>query len=100
MTLPETKPRKRKNWKKKPCQDWQPLDLHINLSLGTFRSGDLSSSVLRKVKQSCWPLRLFCRKMHIKNVPIIRAMEILDLLQLEFIQELDGDKGLLWVALT
>ncbi|XP_057566830.1 melanoma antigen preferentially expressed in tumors-like [Hippopotamus amphibius kiboko] len=96
VTLPETRSRQRRHWKKRPCQAWQPLDLYINLSLGTSHSGNVSSSVLRKVRRSCRPLRLFCRKLHIKDMPVIRTMEILNLLQLEFIQELEicGCSGL------
>ncbi|KAF5924357.1 hypothetical protein HPG69_012611 [Diceros bicornis minor] len=96
VTLPETKPRQRRSWKQ-PWKAWQPVDLYINLSLGTFHGREFFSGVLRKVKQSYRPLRLFCRKLHVKDMPVLRIVEILNLLQLEFIQELElsGCFGLL-----
>nr|XP_010962184.1 leucine-rich repeat-containing protein 14-like [Camelus bactrianus] len=87
--VPKTKVRQRRSLRKKPSQDWQPLDLYINISLDTWYRNTLVSCILRKVQHSCRPLRLFCGKLHIRNVVFSQTVEILDLVQLEFIQELD-----------
>ncbi|XP_076986591.1 melanoma antigen preferentially expressed in tumors-like [Tamandua tetradactyla] len=89
VTVHGTKPRQRRCLKKGTWQAWESVDIYINLSLGSVRMQELSYCVLRKVQKSCRPLHLFCRKLYIENMSVNRTVEILNLLPLEFIQELE-----------
>ncbi|XP_012787688.2 melanoma antigen preferentially expressed in tumors-like [Sorex araneus] len=70
---------------------WECVDLYLNLSTCDHYSQIIFSCIQRRMKISCRPLRLFVRKLCIRNKSCEWLENALMFMQLEFIEELELD---------
>ncbi|XP_055992059.1 melanoma antigen preferentially expressed in tumors-like [Sorex fumeus] len=86
-TFTESKPRQRRtHW-----LPWECVDLYMNLSTCDQYSQIIFSSIQRRLKISCRPMRLFVRKLCIRDKSCEWLENALIFMQLEFIEELELD---------